>query len=106
MPRPMPPQKHGGRMRVWKPRLRTLAVLGLTAAFVACLALSAGASRPSSFRGHTDRVNQVIASADGKTLASASWYDPAKGWNDGTIRVWDVPGGRERATISDHSGRV
>jgi WD40 repeat protein len=36
--------------------------------------------------GHTDRVNGVVFSPDGKRICSAS--------NDGTVRVWEVQSGK------------
>lgn len=40
------------------------------------------------FPGHVGAVMAVIFSPDGKTLASAE--------DDGTINLWEVPGGTER----------
>jgi WD40 repeat protein/serine/threonine protein kinase len=44
-----------------------------------------------TLRGHTDRVNGVVFSPDGKRMYSAS--------NDGTVRVWEVQSGKEVAVF-------
>src|SRR5439155_1091270 len=43
--------------------------------------------------GHADSVMSVAYSPDGETLAS--------GARDGTIKLWDVKAGKERATMGD-----
>ena len=48
-------------------------------------------SQPASFHGHTNRVCNVVASPDGKTLASVS--------KDQTIKLWNVATRKERAAI-------
>jgi RNA polymerase sigma factor (sigma-70 family) len=45
------------------------------------------------FKGHTNVVGSVSFSGDGKTLASASWYDK-------TLRVWDVATATERLKLA------
>jgi WD40 repeat protein len=45
------------------------------------------------FKGHTDWVNKVVYSADGKSLITSS--------RDKTIRVWDVASGKETLKIKD-----
>ena len=45
----------------------------------------------ATFRGHTNWVNSVAFSPDGKTLASGSW--------DRTIKLWDVATGKQQATL-------
>ncbi|MFM9812159.1 trypsin-like peptidase domain-containing protein, partial [Streptomyces scabiei] len=48
--------------------------------------------------GHTDEVNLVAFSPDGRTLATAS--------NDTTIRLWDVATGKTRTTLTGHIDKV
>jgi WD40 repeat protein len=47
-------------------------------------------------KGHTQYVHAVAFSPDGKTLASAS--------DDGTVKLWDVATGKERATLKHTQG--
>src|SRR5205085_417122 len=49
-------------------------------------------------KGHTDRVNSVCFSADGKTLASAS--------SDQTVKVWDAGSGQQVFTLRVQTGPV
>ena len=46
--------------------------------------------------GHPQLVTSVAFSPDGKTLASASY--------DGTLKLWDVTTGKERATLGEYRG--
>ena len=48
--------------------------------------------------GHTDRVNGVAFSPDGRRLATAS--------ADKTAKVWDATSGRELLTLSGHTDGV
>jgi hypothetical protein len=48
--------------------------------------------------GHSDRVMSVAFSPGGALLASAS--------TDGTVKLWEMPGGRELAALASHSSVV
>jgi len=48
--------------------------------------------------GHTGQVNTVTAAPDGSWLAT--------GGNDGTVRIWDVATGQERATLVHRTRRT
>ncbi len=67
----------------------------------AAAALFAAAALPLRKRltGGTEPVDSLTLSADGHTLAAQS--------RDGTVRIWDLPGGRLRHTFTGHdSGEV
>ncbi len=48
--------------------------------------------------GHTDWVNAVAFSPDGRTLVSGN--------SDGTLKLWDVASGSELSTFSGHTGGI
>ena len=50
-----------------------------------------------TFTGHSDHVNSVTLSPDGKTIAAGSW--------DKTVNLWSVDG-RELITFTGHSDSV
>jgi WD40 repeat protein len=73
-------------------RRRLIAVICLGLIACACAGVWLLPPRAVRFPGHTDFVQRVSASADGRTLASSS--------TDGTIRLWDVATRKGRATLS------
>ncbi|WP_201800819.1 AAA-like domain-containing protein, partial [Dulcicalothrix desertica] len=52
----------------------------------------------NQLQGHTDTVSNVAISANGKTLASASW--------DKTIKLWNISTGKLISTLSGHNDKV
>ncbi len=49
--------------------------------------------------GHSEDVQRVVFSPDGKTLASSSYLDE-------TVRIWDVHTGEHRRTLTEHTGDI
>ena len=54
----------------------------------------------AALKGHTDNVNSISFSPDGKLLASGA------GWDDMTIRLWDVEHQNELAALKGHTHSV
>jgi WD40 repeat protein len=68
--------------------------LGFVAWLVLCAPLSAEEPKPRAvFEGHTDSVEALVFSPDGKTLASGS--------HDHSIKLWDLATGKNTATFEE-----
>lgn len=59
---------------------------------------SAKGRRQTNFRGHTNTINQVAFSPDGRTVATAS--------DDHTVKLWDVQTGEQLGALRDHVDSV
>jgi WD40 repeat protein len=73
-------------------KVRLFAVISLGSLSCLFLALQVMGPQRVTFRGHTSSVATVVASPDGKTLASVSGKDQ-------TIKLWDARTRKERATL-------
>ena len=51
-----------------------------------------------TLKGHTDSINSVAFSPDGKRLATGS--------SDGTVKIWDAATGQETFTLKGHAEGV
>src|SRR5262249_2273200 len=57
-----------------------------------------GGKELKSLAGHTETIEAVAATADGKRLASAS--------EDKLIKIWDIDNGKDLHTLKGHTGSV
>jgi sugar lactone lactonase YvrE len=64
----------------------------------------AGKRESAVLRGHGERVTAVAFSPDGSLLATACGVSDRKRerWSAGEVRLWELPGGRERAVWQGH----
>jgi hypothetical protein len=76
---------------------RTLATSADNGKVIVLLETATGGRR-AELRGHTEMLFQVAFAPDGRTLASGSM--------DGTIRLWDMPSGKEVGRLEGHRGWV
>jgi WD40 repeat protein len=76
---------------------RTLATNADGGTTVVLLETATGGRR-AELRGHTETIFRVAFASDGRTLASGSM--------DGTIRLWDLPSGKEVGRLEGHRGWV
>lgn len=97
MPQTVPPARRGSRRGFL---IGLLVVGGATAAGGGVLAKSYfdGEESGNVLSGHTEDVQAVAFSPDGKTLASGS--------DDHTVRLWDVAGERAVAVLDDYPDKV
>src|SRR5262245_14715216 len=79
-------------------RKQRIACLGVVCLGLSLTPLSAQEILPTTLGGHAEAVYSVAFSPNGKTLASGS--------ADRTIKLWDVPAGKEQATLKGHTGWV
>ncbi len=93
---------HGNTVRVWNlpdelslPMLHD--ALRMSRAYLAYCAYRRRSSS-KTLRGHTQPVSCIVISPDKETLASGS--------DDGTIRIWNFPGGMPIHVFSGHHGGV
>jgi WD40 repeat protein len=75
----------------------TLVCLGLTLAD-GRHALGQEAKELATLKGHTNEVQSIAITPDGKTLVA--------GGNDKLIKIWDLATRKERATLKGHRGMV
>jgi WD40 repeat protein len=76
---------------------RTLATTAFLGKSIPLLEMATKSQR-AELKGHTDMIFAITFAPDGRTLASASM--------DGTVRLWDLPSGKEIGRLEGHHGWV
>ena len=77
--------------------MRKIASLAVCFAFLSVGYLQAAEVSFIELKGHTDSVNCVALSSDGKKIVTGS--------DDGTARIWDVESKKEIQMLAGHTNR-
>jgi WD40 repeat protein len=86
------------RRSTWGTRVGLITLIVATAVVLLYLAISYPRGLGKVLKGHTDWIQCVACSSDGKTIATGS--------RDQTIRLWDLATGQMQATLRGHQGEV
>src|SRR5207245_1231730 len=94
-PRQATLQKCNARYRIFR-WLVSMLLAALTVGWVAFSSRSRALR--DTLKGHQGRVMCLAFSSDGRTLAT--------GGEDRTVRLWDLPSGKPRAILKEHTDKV